>query len=115
MSRIARKAEFKEYEGRKKRDIHVRLTKDMLMDRKYLSLNNSSKILYMYMKLWAKGENEFDYAKALGSKMMSPSTTIKAIRELVEKGFIERKYFSNGGGHIPNRYKFSDNWTKKDK
>ena len=40
-------------------------------------------------------------------------TFSKAIKELIEKGFIERVYFSNGGSHKPNRYKFSKNWSKK--
>ena len=115
MSRKSKKAEFKEYEGKKRIDLHVRLTKDMLMNKNYLDLKSSSKILYMYMKLWAKGEIEFDYAKSLGSKILSPATVVSSIRELVEKGFIERVYFSNGGGRTPNRYKFSDKWNKKDK
>lgn len=114
MSRKSNKAPFKEYEGRKSKDIHVRLTKDMLRDEKYLSLKSSAKVLYIYMKLWAKGEIEFNYAKSLGSNILSPSTVVKAIKELLDKGFIERVYFSNGGGHLPNRYKFSNKWSKMD-
>ena len=38
--------EFKPYEGRNKNERHIRLTKDMLMDKVYLSLSCPSKVLY---------------------------------------------------------------------
>ena len=107
------KAPFKHYEGRKSKDKHIRLTKDMLNSKAYLSLSNTAKVLYNYMKLWASGEQEFDYSKSLGSKIVSPATYTNNIKELVDKGFIERVYISTGGGHKPNRYKFSSNWQYK--
>lgn len=106
------KAPFKNYEGKKIKDKHIRLTKDMMMNEKFINLTPSTIKIYIYMKLWANGEIEFDYSKSLGSNIVSPMTFSKAIKELIEKGFIERIYFSNGGGHKPNRYKFSDNWIK---
>ena len=109
MSR-ALKAPFKSYEGAKHKDKHIRLTKSMLDSKVFKSLKPNSKILYMYMKLWACGNDEFDYSISLGNNIVSSSTVISSIRELVEKGFIERVYFSNGGGHKSNRYKFSNNW-----
>lgn len=104
------KAPFRVYEGEKTKDIHVRLTKSMLTNKNFIELNSSAKIIYIYMKLWAMGREEVDYSKSLGSNIFSPLTVQKAIRELIEKGFIERTYFSNGGGHKPNRYKFSSKW-----
>ena len=104
------KAPFKRYEGAKEKDRHVRLTKSMLDSKAFKSLKYSYMILYIYMKLWACGKIEFDYAKSLGERILSPATVTKAIRELVDKGFIERVHFSNGGGHTPNTYKFSTNW-----
>jgi len=103
------KAPFKNYEGRKKKDRNIRITKDMMDNEIFKSLKPSSMKLYMYMKLWAKGEIEFSYSKSLGSKVVSPATYSLAIKELIEKGFIERIKFSNGGGHEPNSYKFSNN------
>lgn len=106
------KAPFKSYEGKKTKDKHIRLTKNMMDNKKFIHLKPSSIKVYMYMKLWACGEQEVDYSKSLGTKVVSPGTFSTAIKELIENGFIERVYFSNGGGHKPNRYRFSDNWTK---
>lgn len=104
------KAPFKSYEGSKQRDKHVRLTKDMLCNKNFENLKPNSKILYIYMKLWACGEIEFDYSISLGCNIISHATVISSIRELIKFGFIERVTFSNGGGHKANRYKFSSNW-----
>ena len=104
------KAPFHPYEGEKIKDRHIRLTKSMLDNKNFKSLKSSSKILYIYMKLWACGNSEFDYSKSLGTNIVSPATVTTAIKELVKKGFIERVYFSTGGGHKPNRYRFSSNW-----
>lgn len=106
------KAPFKLYEGKKTKDKHIRLTKSMMNHKNFKELKYSSIIVYMYMKLWANGEAEFDYAKSLGSNIVSPATFTSATKELIKKGFIERVYFSNGGGHKSNRFKFSDKWLK---
>lgn len=106
------KAPFKEYEGRKSKDKHIRITKSMMDDKNFKSLKPSTVRVYMYMKLWANGETEFDYSKSLGSNIVSPMTFSTAVKELIENGFIERIYFSNGGGHKSNRYKFSNKWIK---
>ena len=91
--------EFKPYEGRNKNERHIRLTKDMLMDKVYLSLSCPSRVLYNYMKLWAYGSKEykdkgtFDYSVSLAMQMcgVSNKTAIKCFHELEEKGFIERQ------------------------
>lgn len=106
------KAPFKDYEGKKSKDKHIRITKNMMDNENFRKLKPTSIKLYMYMKLWANGEIEFNYSRSLGSNILSPMTVSNAIKELIEKGFIERVFFSNGGGHKPNRYKFSSNWTK---
>lgn len=106
------KAPFKEYEGIKSKDKHIRITKSMMDSENFRSLKPSTVKVYMYMKLWANGEKEFDYSKSLGCKVVSQMTFANAIKELIEKGFIERIYFSNGGGHKSNRYKFSNKWAK---
>ena len=110
---MATKAPFKLYEGMKMKDKHISITQSMMLNENYLKLSSSAKILYNYMKLWACGEQEFTYSKSLSAKFMSGSTFSKSIKELIEKGFIQRTYFSNGGGKRPNGYKFSSEWSEK--
>ena len=104
-----KKAPFKSYEGKKSNDKHIRLTADMMTNQKFLDLSNSSKVLYMYMKLWALGNEEFEYAETLSNKFMSKVTFYKARDELIDKGFI-KLIATNKFAHIKNKYKFSSNW-----
>ena len=111
--------EFKPYEGRNKNERHIRLTKDMLMDKVYLSLSCPSKVLYNYMKLWAYGSKEykdkgtFDYSVSLAMQMcgVSNKTAIKCFHELEEKGFIERQNNSKFSKQT-SKWKFSSKWTE---
>ena len=111
--------EFKPYEGRNKNERHIRLTKDMLMDKVYLSLSCPSKVLYNYMKLWAYGSKEykdngtFDYSVSLAMQMcgVSNKTAIKCFHELEEKGFIERQNNSKSSKQT-SKWKFSSKWAE---
>lgn len=111
--------EFKPYEGRNKNERHIRLTKDMLMDKVYLSLSCPSRVLYTYMKLWAYGSKEykdkgtFDYSVSLAMQMcgVSNKTAIKCFHELEEKGFIERQNNSKFSKQT-SKWKFSSKWTE---
>lgn len=113
--------EFKPYEGRNKNERHIRLTKDMLMDKVYLSLSCPSRVLYNYMKLWAYGSKEykdkgtFDYSVSLAMQMcgVSNKTAIKCFHELEEKGFIERQNNSKFSKQT-SKWKFSSRWTETD-
>ena len=113
--------EFKPYEGRNKNERHIRLTKDMLMDKVYLSLSCPSRVLYNYMKLWAYGSKEykdngtFDYSVSLAMQMcgVSNKTAIKCFHELEEKGFIERQNNSKFSKQT-SKWKFSSKWTETD-
>ena len=110
--------EFKPYEGRNKNERHIRLTKDMLMDKVYLSLSCPSRVLYNYMKLWAYGSKEykdkgtFDYSVSLAMQMcgVSNKTAIKCFHELEEKGFIERQNNSKFSKQT-SKWKFSNKWA----
>ena len=110
--------EFKPYEGRNKNERHIRLTRDMLMDKVYLSLSCPSRVLYNYMKLWAYGSKEykdkgtFDYSVSLAMQMcgVSNKTAIKCFHELEEKGFIERQNNSKFSKQT-SKWKFSSKWT----
>ena len=111
--------EFKPYEGRNKNERHIRLTKDMLMDKVYLSLSCPSRVLYIYMKLWAYGSTEykdkgtFDYSVSLAMQMcgVSNKTAIKCFHELEEKGFIERQNNSKFSKQT-SKWKFSSKWAE---
>ena len=111
--------EFKPYEGRNKNERHIRLTKDMLMDKVYLSLSCPSKVLYNYMKLWAYGSKEykdkgtFDYSVSLAMQMcgVSNKTALKCFHELEEKGFIERQNNSKFSKQT-SKWKFSSKWAE---
>lgn len=113
--------EFKPYEGRNKNERHIRLTKDMLMDKVYLSLSCPSRVLYNYMKLWAYGSKEykdkgtFDYSVSLAMQMcgVSNKTAIKCFHELEEKGFIERQNNSKFSKQT-SKWKFSSKWAETD-
>lgn len=111
--------EFKPYEGRNKNERHIRLTKDMLMDKVYLSLSCPSRVLYNYMKLWAYGSKEykdkgtFDYSVSLAMQMcgVSNKTAIKCFHELEEKGFIERQNNSKFSKQT-SKWRFSSEWAE---
>lgn len=113
------KKEFKPYEGRNKNERHIRLTKDMLMDKVYLSLSCPSRVLYNYMKLWAYGSKEykdkgtFDYSVSLAMQMcgVSNKTAIKCFHELEEKGFIERQNNSKFSKQT-SKWRFSSKWAE---
>lgn len=104
-------APFHSYEGQKIKDKHIRLTADMMTCKKFLKLPSSAKVLYMYMKLWACGKIEFQYAESLSSKYMSNKTFYSARDKLVAEGFIE-VIETNKFAHIPNKYKFSSKWRE---
>jgi len=115
---------FKPYEtmlrggnGQAINEQHTRLTRSLLLSPAYKDLGKNAVKILNAMKIIAKGEKEFDFACSLGISYLgissnSEKSVREAIKELVEHGFIERKYFSNGANHIPNRYEFSCNWIK---
>lgn len=109
------KAPFHDYEGRKLKDKHIRLTKDMMITTVYIKLSSSAKILYNYMKLWACGKLEYEYSWSLVKKIKlfnSNTTYIKAKDELIKSGFIECIRTSKCS-RLPNKYKFVSDWQYK--
>lgn len=91
---------------------YISLTKSMLNNEKWLDLSYSSKIIYIYMKLWSYGRQEFKFSYSLSLKIVKSRTTFKkSIDELVNKGFIEIIKISRIPG-IGTVYKFSDKWYK---
>lgn len=106
------KTEFHHYETADKNESkYIRLTKSLLMNKNFLSLHNSSKVLYIYMRLWAYPKKEFNYTIGTGIAIVSKSTFLSCIKELEEKGFINIIYRNKYSNRM-NVYEFSDRWYK---
>lgn len=113
MARKKNIAPFRTFEGKKFNDIHIRLTKDMLMNKTFISLSYSARILYIYMKLWAAGREEVEYAWSVASQVLGSSATFNSSKkELIEKGFIKITRTCKCS-RLPNRYQFISDWSKK--
>ena len=113
MARKRKPSLFRSFEGRKPDDRHVRLTKDMLLDPKFISLSYSARILYIYMKLWASGRDEVEYAWSNASEILGSSGTFNsAKKELIEKGFIKITRTCKCS-RLPNKYQFISDWSNK--
>ena len=101
---------------------HVRITRSMLYHSSFQKLSGNAIRIYMSMQRMfytqMKNDEEFEYAKSLGVKHLglsesSEKSVKRAIKQLIDCGFIEYTFISKGGGKqqkIPNRYKFSENW-----
>lgn len=109
--------DFKPFEGRNKRERHIRLTKDMMTCETYLKISNNAKVLYQYMKLWAYGSKQykdkqtFDYSVSLAMKVLNCSnkTAINAFKELEKGGFIERQN-NSAYSKETSKWAFSNKW-----
>lgn len=92
---------------------YVCITKSMMTNERWLNLNYSSQIIYIYMKLWSYGRQEFSFSYTLALNIIkSRSTFKKSVDELVNNGFIEITKISKTPG-IGTLYKFSDKWYIK--
>jgi len=61
----------------------------MVLDPIFVGLSSSAKVLYMYMKLWAVGQDTVKYATSMAKDYFGSNNTFKKARnELIEKGFI---------------------------
>lgn len=115
MSKKKRK-QFRDFESsdfiNEYKEPYICLTKSLLTNEKWISLTYSSKIIYIYMKMWAYGRQEFKFSYALALNILKSRSTFKnAIDELVKKGFIEIIRISKTPG-IGTLYKFTNKWYK---
>ena len=86
------------------------ITKSMMLNKNWLSLTGNAKVLYMYMKLWACGREQFPFSYTMAQSFMNNNKTIyNSVKQLVEKGFIEIVSISRQVGY-GTIYKFSDRW-----
>ena len=105
---------FRNWEGERPKDIHIRLTLSMMNSLVYKGLSSSARTLYAYMKMSAAGSNEFEYAASLINDVMSKPTFLRSRDELVEKGFI--KYTNkNRAKYLREvaKYEFSAAWIDR--
>ena len=103
---------FKDYECNTSdlKDNYCILTKSMLTNENYLSLTNSSKILYIYMKLWSIGNKTFQFSYNLATNIIKNRKTIyNSLNELEQKGFIEVISKSKQVG-FGTKYCLSNKW-----
>ena len=85
------------------------LDEKVLTSKEFLALSSSAKVVYFYMKIYAKNENEFEYPISLALNFMSNVTFISARNELVKNGFIEIVH-NGSANRTKNIYKFVPNW-----
>lgn len=115
MSRKKRK-QFRDFESSAMLDDYkepyVCITKSMLTSEKWGNLGYPAKTIYLYMKLWSYGRQEFEFSYNLALNVVGSRKTFKkAIDELVENGFLEIIRISRTPG-IGTRYKFISKWYK---
>ena len=55
---------------------YISLTKSMLTNEKWLSLNYSSQLIYVYMKMWAYGRQEFKFSYSLALNIVKSVSII---------------------------------------
>lgn len=91
---------------------YVCITKSMLESEKWKQLSYTARIIYVYMKMWSYGKQEFKFSYSLALNIVGSRTTIKkVIDELVANGFIEITRISRTPG-IGTIYKFTNQWYK---
>lgn len=113
MSRMKRKlTPFHTYETNNKYDEkYIRVTRTLLMNKKFIELSSNAKVLYLYMRDWGYPTPEVKYSISMARELMSKNTFIKCINELIQAGFIKLAWSNKYSGQ-PNIYVFSDNWWK---
>ena len=116
MAKSKKQAKFRNFESseyaKDYKERYVRITKSMLENTKWLELSYSAQIIYIYMKMWSYGREEYDFSYKLALKVVKSRSTFKsAIDELVKNGFIEIIKISKTPG-VGTRYKFSNKWYR---
>ena len=91
----------------------VGLPHSLLMNKNFLQLNPTSKLVYIYMLDYSNGEIETTFPQSIYSKITCKSSFENAKKELTKYGFIEE--VANGRfTRTENIYKFSDKWKTLD-
>ena len=117
MAKNKKRKQFRDFESsaiyEEFKEPYISITRSMLTNEKWLNMEYSARELYLYMKLWSYGKQEFEFSYSLALKIIGSTRTIqKRIQELIDNGFIEIIKCSKRPG-IGTVYKFSNNWYKK--
>jgi hypothetical protein len=103
---------FRQFEGRKSNDRHVRITADMITSEAWTDLKATSVKLYISLKLRFNGTNhdELQLPHSEAVKIGLSKDIVKScFDDLISHGFIE--YVHQGRfTRTPNIYKLSGNW-----
>ncbi len=111
MGRV-KKTPFPDWQTKKSNGIeerYVRLGNSQLTDENVNLLSHIAFRMYVYMLLESRGRQEFEMPRRKYKKFMSAGGASKAIRELVERGFIDVVQ-QNKNLRKANVYRFSCRW-----
>lgn len=110
---------FRKWENPKERDGYIRLAYGLIDSEAFLGLSGNAVKLYIYMREWAYKKEHSDgnaltYTLGLAKERLriSEPTANKALLELEQKGFIERKNNSRATRE-PTQWEFTDKWYKE--
>ena len=89
---------------------YISLTRSMLTSENWKNLSYTAREIYLHMKLWSYGREEFKFSYSLALNVVNSKSTVKkAIDDLVKNGFLEIIRISRTPG-IGTIYKFSNKW-----
>lgn len=113
---LEERRKFKPYEGPVEYEIHIRLTRSMLMHPSYMKLSSNAKVLYQYMRLWAYSNRDYKTTKMFPYSIsramqigVSNKTATVCLHELESCGFIRRENNSTYTKRT-TLWSFSDAW-----
>lgn len=91
----------------------VPILKHMINSQAFKNLTNPARVAYLLLKAQCNkfGQNEVKYPYSHAEVYMDKKTFNKAIKQLIENGFIEKSCYG-GLYRRTNVYKFVDNWRK---
>lgn len=118
---------FREWENPVTKDRYIRMPHEAINHEAFASLSVYAKVLYMYMKDWAYGSKEFvekhknggygefEFSVRFAKSVLNCSIqkALNTIKELIDKGFIERMNNSTYSKGV-SRFRFSNRWHKGD-
>ena len=85
------------------------ISHSLMINKNFLALKHTSKIVYFYMLDYANGNQTFTFPKRIYSNVVCNSTFDSAKKQLIEYGFIEE--VANGKNtRTASIYKFSEKW-----
>jgi len=88
---------------------YIRYGNSQLLHEAVLNLSHSAFRVYTYMRLESGGRIEFEFPRTKFIKIVSRDGFQRAVKELVEAGFIDVTE-QNANLRKANKYRFSSRW-----